>query len=98
MQTNSTTLSPVMNSDAAVSDFIHKIISCEKVTELATMHCELSHGLFASLNGGADVSDVLPLLERLVDQSEEIASLLNQRKAFEAEQLVSGSGILVCGD
>ncbi|MBQ4839858.1 MULTISPECIES: hypothetical protein [Pseudoalteromonas] len=83
MSDNNIILAANSNSTQVQQNLIHKIISCEKVTDLALEHRELCHGVYAVLNGGAQIKDIEPLLFRLLEQSDDIASLLNQKKSFE---------------
>lgn len=56
---------------------IHELFSCEKLKELADQHRELCMGIYASIIGGASVTDIGPLVDRLIEQAEDISARLN---------------------
>jgi hypothetical protein len=84
MSINSNTLIDAGNVPVGTHNFIHEIISCEKVALLASEHQELCVGLCAVLNGGASLPEVQPLLIRLMEQSEVISSLLTHKRLIES--------------
>lgn len=77
MSLNNNTAVVLCNHQAGNHEDIHKIISCEKISLIAEKHRELCHGIHASINGGAKPSDLEPLLMLMLDQSDEITSLLS---------------------
>ena len=83
MQKNDSTTSTeiLVQSDSSTKD-IHELFSCEKIKSLADIHRELCMGLYSSVNGGASSDDILSLASLLVEQSEEISTLLLLKSEF----------------
>lgn len=64
---------------------ISDLISQENLLTLAGKHSELCHGAYASLNGGASFEDVEKVLVLMLDQAEELSSILRLKMSLDCE-------------
>lgn len=87
MSNNNTILPNTSNIAPAHEDAIHKLISCENIKDLALKHSELCNAVYSSLSGGCNFDEVSLMLCRLIDQSEQIETLISTKLHIESEHV-----------
>lgn len=83
MSNNTTTLSISSNDTPIIPEQIHKLISCENLTNLAETHSDLCHGLYASIHGGASMEAIKSIAETIMSQSEDISSAISLKASLD---------------
>lgn len=78
--------SDVFSSSSNQTISIHELLSCEKFLSLAGQHEQLCVGLCSVVDGGCDLSQIKPLLLLLLEQSEELLSMLKYKHFLELSQ------------
>lgn len=86
MSVNNIISSPTVDQSVNHDASMHEFLSCEKSISLASEHEQLCVGLCSIVDGGCELSDIKPLLARLLDQSEELLSRLKHSHWIEPSQ------------